>query len=125
MHIPVFTGFEGVSMSGKVPQSQGGILPCGLGYIIDESRKKSPGLTEGVHFIAVFKGLEVPIHELPPKAFLELSVVAHDFAVENAFFLGGYRVAYNGPGVWPSQPCTHPHHVAYGERQTPDPRRHE
>jgi hypothetical protein len=86
-------------MSDKIPNKVEGVLPCGLAYIIDESRKKSPGLAEGVHFIAVFKDLEVPIPELPPMAFLELTTVAHEFAVEHAFYRGGYRVAYNGPGV--------------------------
>jgi hypothetical protein len=82
-----------------VPSKAEGILPCGLTYVIDESRKKSPGLSEGKHFIAVFKDHELPIPELPPHAFIDLVVVAHRFAVENAFYHGGYRVAYNGPGV--------------------------
>jgi hypothetical protein len=76
-----------------------GMLDCGLAYSIHESRKKSPGLNEGQHFIAVFKDLEVPIHDLPPSAFRQLASVVHDFAVRNAFEPGAYRVAYNGPGV--------------------------
>ena len=81
------------------PGNQEGMLPCGLVYTIHESRKKSPGLVEGMHFIAVFKDLELPIPELPHGAFRELSVVAHEFADQNAFAPGAYRIAYNGPGV--------------------------
>ncbi len=86
-------------MPHKIPVKMEGTLPCGLQYIIDESRKKSPGIVEGSHLIAVFKDLELPIPDLPPKAFLELAVVAHEYAVEFAFSSGAYRVAYNGPGV--------------------------
>ena len=86
-------------MGDNVPTKTEGMLPCGLAYIIDVSRKKSPGLVGGEHFIAIFKDFEVPIHDLPPMAFLELSVVAHEFAIAHVFYPGGYRVAYNGPGV--------------------------
>lgn len=76
-----------------------GMLPCGLWYLIEKSRKKAPGLVEGEHLVAVFRDLVVPIPHLPPKAFLELSFMAHEFAIEHVFYPGGYRIAYNGPGV--------------------------
>lgn len=76
-----------------------GTLECGLPYSIAPSRKKSPGLAEGTHFIAAIKGCALSIPELPSGAFRELCDIAHKFAEANAVAPGAYRVAYNGPAA--------------------------
>lgn len=76
-----------------------GTLTCGLKYTITKSRKKSPGLVEGFHFIAVLADLDSSISELPPGVFQDLWCKAQAFAEENAFKPGAYRIGYNGPLV--------------------------
>jgi hypothetical protein len=83
----------------STPSACEGTLECGLKYVIEPSRKKSPGLTAGAHFIAVIKGQELSIAQLPAGAFLELCGLAYAFADANAFTPGAFRVAYNGPSV--------------------------
>lgn len=81
-----------------------GVLPCGRRFSIHVSRKKSPGLAEGEHYIAVLlkedgSGDETSIPNLPSITFVELVMKAHEFAIQNGGSGGKYRIAFNGPGV--------------------------
>jgi len=81
-----------------------GVLLSGKKWHVIISRKKSPGLEQGEHYILALCDEKVRVEDLTLKELKELSAVAFDFAFEITHGTMRCRIAWSGSGI-----STRPH----------------